>query len=202
MSIKNGASISYTLDAYDRIESVSSNWLPFAMANAGSRLTPISVIGKSLWSFISDGETASLSRKILNSVRTSSVSVIAPFRCDSPTTRRFMEMSVQPVSAGRIAIRTRMLRHEDRSHVGLPDGTPHASASFSKVCSWCKRLELADRGWLEIEAAISSTNSLNGAGASQAEHGICPECKTLVPSLFHADDRAAEKLADTDASGM
>jgi hypothetical protein len=55
-------------------------------------------VGHCLWDFIDGIETIRLYQAILQRVRAAAAQIVAPFRCDSPTLRRYMrlEISCQP----------------------------------------------------------------------------------------------------------
>ena len=61
----------YRVDATDRINWVDSWWLAFARENGASELTADSVIGRSLWDFVSGADTRRLFKAIHERVRSS-----------------------------------------------------------------------------------------------------------------------------------
>ena len=94
--------VCYEIDDEDVICSLNPAWLNFAAANGVSGLDPEHVLGQQLWDYIKGEDTADLYRLLLNHVRASRKAVSFPYRCDSPELRRFMRMSIHPISKDRV----------------------------------------------------------------------------------------------------
>ena len=165
----------YRVNAEDRIDHVSSEWLDFARENDASDLYSEAVIGQPIFQFVSNEETRHLYEMILDRVRTSGNEVVVPFRCDSPSVRRFMELEVSPGPDGHVRFQGRIVREEKRQPVLLLDSSINRDDDFLKVCSWCKRVQ-AEGEWLEVELAVERLELFNRQRLPQISHGICEDC--------------------------
>ena len=165
----------YRIDAENRLSFVASAWLDFARENEAAHLSPEAVKGESLFSFIADPETQHLYKAIIDKVRTTQVSVIVPFRCDSPGLRRFMVLHISPLARGAIQFEGKLMREEPREHVPLLDPVRARSEEMIVACSWCKRIEV-DEAWLEIEEAVRRLALFDQPSLPQITHGICGDC--------------------------
>ena len=85
----------YQIDSNDVLVLVSDDWLAFARENGASELDAKFIIGRSLWDFIPDEPTQTLYRDVIATVRATDQPIVVPFRCDSPTLRRFMRLEVR-----------------------------------------------------------------------------------------------------------
>ena len=165
----------YRVNAEDRINHVSSEWLDFARENDASDLDSETVIGQSIFQFVSNEETRHLYAMILDRVRTGRNEVVVPFRCDGPSVRRFMELEVSPRPKSHVQFQGRIVREEGRPAVPLLDSSINRGDDFLKICSWCKRVQ-AQREWLEVELAVDKLELFNRKRLPQLTHGICEDC--------------------------
>lgn len=74
------SSFSYAIDAEDRLISVGSTWDHFAQDNGATNLSGDKIVGRQVWAFFA-----------YPGVRESQQSLEVPFRCDSPTQRRYIQ---------------------------------------------------------------------------------------------------------------
>ena len=102
----------YRVDATDRINWVDSWWLAFARENGAPELTADSVIGRSLWDFVSGADTRRLFKAIHERVRSSGAPVVLPFRCDSPSLRRHMRLTISREESQQLHYGSVLLRVE------------------------------------------------------------------------------------------
>jgi hypothetical protein len=170
----------YSIDSNDRIVSVDSAWLRFARENGTPELTADSVIGRSLWDFVSGGETRYLYRLVLERVRTDGSSVVLPFRCDSPATRRYMHLKISPLHEGNLEFQAILVSEEQRSPLALLDPDVPRSERILTLCSWCKRARVRESEWVEPETAISRLDLFGLPDLPQLSHGICDRCVTTI----------------------
>lgn len=176
MTELTGMVLWYRIDAVDRIVAVSDNWLLFARRNGAPHLAPDAVLGQSLWGFISDQETVALSRMIFDHVRRQAMRVDLPFRCDSPHSRRDLQMSVRPHDGHDLDIRTEIVREEQRPYMPLFDPAAPCSDETIIACSWCKRIQTATQVWVEVDVAVQELGLFDAPLTPQVSHGICPDC--------------------------
>ena len=179
----------YRVDADNRITDVDSAWLAFAQQNAPSRLDRRATIGRPLPDFISDAETRHLYHMIFARVRATKRSLVLPFRCDSPTLRRFMELEVAPLAGDALALTGRLLWEEARPHVALLDVAVPRGEDALTICSWCKQVYVAGE-WIDVEEAVSRLRLFYRASLPHLTHGICERCR----------DRVLAALAETPST--
>src|SRR5450631_2450126 len=113
--------VSYQIDGHDDIISVNSAWKAFARSNGAPHLAE-QVVGRSLWEFVSDGTTRQVYRDLLVRVR-GGRTVTFSYRCDSPSLRRYMRMTMTP------GAQWRGLRQSDASNRASNATDVHGSRS-------------------------------------------------------------------------
>jgi hypothetical protein len=185
------ADILYHLNAQDEILSVNEEWYSFARANEGAPLLSPEVLGRPLWDFIGDLETQHIYRLLHRRVRSQGVPVQLCLRCDGPERRRLLELNISLAEDHGLTYRVRTLRLEDREPISLMDSDRPRSESFVTMCSWCKRVAVPSRGWLDVEEAVTALSLFSEPRLPQLTHGICGECshglhKALTSEPVHA----------------
>ena len=140
----------YCVDATDRIIWVDSWWLAFARENGASELTADSVIGHSLWDFVSGADTRRLFTAIHERVRSSGAPAVLPFRCDSPSLQRHMRLTIsREVRGSNCFTIAFLLRVEPQVLLTVLDDRRPRSDAFLTMCSCCKRSLLEPvAGWM------------------------------------------------------
>jgi len=176
----------YRLDATDRIVWVNDAWLAFARENDAAALAAETVLYRPLWDFITNTEVQHLYGLIFDKVRSTGSVVTLPFRCDSPTRRRFMELVVGPEPQQTLNLASRLLWEEPREPVALLEAARPHSERFLTICSWCKRVLLAHGQWAEVEVAMRSLDTFQEPVLPRLTHGICPSCRTAQLALARA----------------
>jgi hypothetical protein len=177
--------ITYEIDENDRIVSLCDAWAAFAMDNDGEHLAdPGGFIGRSLFDFISDGHCRELYRMIIARSRADRVALTFPFRCDSPAVRRYMSMRVSPADGGLVELSSRIVSLETRAPAALLDHKADRAGEFLTICSWCKKVWVAELGWSEVETAVEELGLFNAVRTPRLSHGMCPVCfETVVKQL-------------------
>lgn len=169
------AACSYQLDADYRLVSVDRAWTAFAVANDAPELVPPGPLGRPIWTFISDSTTKHLYERMLDRVMAGGPPIRVPIRCDAPTLRRFLDLSVARGPAG-VIITTTVTRVEPRPAVRLMDREARRSPGEMLVmCSWCKRIR-TPAGWVEAEEAILRLGLFEADALPEITHGMCPQC--------------------------
>jgi hypothetical protein len=164
----------YRVNADDEITFVDSNWVAFATENGMCSPIPEAVVGTRLWKHISDPTTRHLYSIFLEKVRKSKQTVILPFRCDSPSVRRYMEMHIVHLSATELEFKSVLVREEPRSEVKLLDPKATRSDKLINMCVWCKRVKASD--WREVEDALRELNLFDTTMLPMISHVVCPDC--------------------------
>ena len=165
----------YRLDSGDRVSEVDDEWLTFAIENEAPSLTPDAVLGRSLFSFISDPTTAHLWQELLARVRTGGL-LDLNVRCDSPSWIRLIRICASAEPGGGVVFTTSIRQAAHRAPVPVP---PARSATGTlTLCSWCQRLRMPEAEWVELEKGIARLELFGSASPGLISHGICPDCYT------------------------
>jgi hypothetical protein len=179
----------FRIDRRDDIVFVNDAWTRFALDNEAPELVADFVLGRSLWDFVADATTRQLYAAVLRRVRSGS-SVRFPLRCDSPSVRRYLEMSVGPREGATVQFETRLVAAETRPHQVLWKRATPSSTDLLLVCGWCKRVNVSSE-WLEVEDALVHLNAFDHPQTPPVTHGICPRCVDAVLSALRTDDASA-----------
>ncbi len=166
--------ILYTIDAQDRIISVSPAWDDFARNNDAPELAGGSIIGRLLWEFIGDAGTADIYRQILSRVRAGET-VRFTLRCDGPDRKRLLGMTIRPLEGDRVEFESQTIQLDPRAAIPLL-GRDGGSGPPLKICAWCARMPLDDNRWVEVEEAVAELQLLEAAEVPRLSHGICGQC--------------------------
>lgn len=167
----------YRLDAHDRIEWVSDGWLAFALENGATDLTEERVLGRPIWDFIADDELRAAYRRIFAKTRTTGRAWSGPFRCDSPTLRRFMQLEVAWERAQALHLSGILLHVEPCEPVRLLDAGALCSDARVTMCGICKNLLIEPAGWIPLEEGIRLRSLANCSKRPRIRYEVCPDCR-------------------------
>ncbi len=167
----------YRIDADDIIIYVNHPWIVFAKDNGAASLAK-EVLGSLLWDHLCSSEVVTIYRALVRRAREEPRPRTFLFRCDSPTARREMKMTIEPLPNHHVEFRCHLLREEPHEAIPLLDTLANRSAEHLRMCAWCLRVKL--HGWLELEEAISILGLLEEKMPPQISHGICERCKDAV----------------------
>jgi hypothetical protein len=170
----------WSIDAADKIVQVNDDWLAFARENDAPQLTAAAVLGQFLWRYIWGRETVHLYKQILGRLRAGKTLIKFPFRCDSPDCRRFMEMTLSLLSGQAVQFSAKLIRLEYRQPLDFLDPSQDRSGEFLKICSWCKKIYIPDRGWQELEEGIEALDLFGHHSIPRMTHTICDSCYDFV----------------------
>lgn len=166
-------SLFYTLDRQDRIIDVGGAWDDFALDNDGGSVLRAHVLGTQVFEHVNGDVSVMYLRTLLSSVRLLGRAVTRSYRCDSPGTKRLMEMTLTPDEDDAMVIAHRLLRTEAlpaRFVFTVDKGRP----SFAVRCSMCNRLKKS-KVWQEPEV-VWRHDRWQEAGPTSVIYGICPDC--------------------------
>ena len=166
----------YCIDHADHIVTVDDPWLKFASDNGAPELTRKNVENKELWRFISDPDTRLIYRLLFDAVRTRMQPISISYRCDSPTLRRYMELTCTPRPKLEIEIRSSIVHEEPRPYTSILDVNQSRSPSVITICAWCKKCRVSEFDWREIEDAVPELELFADSLLPQVSHGMCPSC--------------------------
>lgn len=180
----------WIIDDADKIVRVNDDWLAFAEENSAPQLSAALVLDQPLWRFIHDQETVYLYKLIFGRVRAGKSPIAFPFRCDAPNCRRFMEMKLSLLPGNAIQFLSKILRQEFRQPLDFLDATRGRSEEFLKICSWCKKIYIPDRGWGEIEDSIGALDLFGNRSMPQMTHTICASCYDFIKRDLNQEEGA------------
>lgn len=167
----------YAIDHMDRIISLSSNWLSFAVLNSAEESChPDRIINKPIWTFIDGKETAHLYEICIANVRLHKKTIVFPFRCDAPDLRRYLELEISSLPRNHIEFSSRIIREEPRDDLKLLQCDSPRSTDFITICSMCKKIKVFENVWIETEEAIATKRLFEMEVLPQITHGLCPNC--------------------------
>jgi hypothetical protein len=176
--------IVYRVDEQDRLSGFNEEWDRFALANAAPHLESRLILGRRLWDFVSDAPTRSLYRQLLQRAR-SGRSAAFDFRCDSPTLKRTLRLSLLPGAPGEVELSVDTLRLEPRPYAALLDPAAPKAGALVRACGWCKRVWCGS-GWHEVEDAVELLGLMREGAAPPLTHGLCPDCEARVNAELDA----------------
>lgn len=190
-----GGELLYQVNDRDEIVFVNESWSEFAKANGGEGLIALRVLGQPLWSFITDATTRQLYDDVLKRVRTG-LQVQFQFRCDSPSWRRLLEMTVLQAPGGVIEFHTRTIRVEHREYQALLEPDRVHSDEFLPMCAWCKKVDIGG-AWAEVEEAVTRLRLFERPLLPQLTHGICQGCYTEMMKLLEEPGGISDRSLQT-----
>ena len=164
----------YSLDNRDRIVQVSDAWTRFALENEAPELTAQHVLQRSFWDFLDDPTTRQVYMRLIARVREGRP-VRFSLRCDSPTVRRYLQMTVRPADSSRVDFESVVVRLEPRSIQRLWDRRTIRTGAHVRSCAWCKRIHVGSE-WLEVEDALEPLRIFEMEKLPAITHGICDDC--------------------------
>lgn len=179
----------FSIDRHDKIVDVNDAWTTFALANDAPELVHERVLQRSFWDFIVDATTRQLYGDLLLRVRRGTP-VHFPFRCDSTTARRHLEMRLRPGPDDTVQFESVVLASELRAQQPLWDRHVPRGEDFVRVCGWCKRVEAAGE-WAEVEKVIGPLRIFERHDMPSLTHGICPDCLETMQRVSTVDSGRA-----------
>lgn len=166
----------YRTDKNSILFSVSPNWDDFALNNGGEEATAEKVLGKKIWDFISNREVRHIFEQLVKKVFSTGKPACIPINCDSPDTRREMELSLIPLPEEIVEYRCRLVAIKKREPVNLLRKDVERTEELIKMCSYCKAIEITEDEWKPIEEAIKLLGLFDKEPLPVVSHGICKEC--------------------------
>jgi hypothetical protein len=170
----------YRVDEADLLVSVDDIWLAFAAENGAAELDEASVLGRPLWEFVAGDETRRLYSEMHTRVRQKKTPVVLPFRCDSPSLRRHMQLTISAWDADQLTYESVLLRVEPQRPLGIFDSMRPRSNSILTVCSCCKRALLEPAGWLDVEEVSTKLRLFETQKVPDLRYAVCPNCTKLI----------------------
>ena len=191
--VRDSAEVQYRIDARNSLVFINDAWISEAQAAASPlRLASAAVLGQGLWDLITDLPLQHLFDGLFHRLRTNQIPTVTyRFRCDTPTLRRLHHLTITPLPDQSLDFHTSIVAVSKRLSARLLDPTAPRSGDLLRICSWCKRLFVPGRGWLDIEDALRELPAIDAGPLPAITHGMCPGCEATMLRL----------LADPSASG-
>ena len=180
----------YRVDANDLIVWVDPLWLAFAQENGASELTEDSVLSRSLWEFVAGDVTRRLFAELHARVRQFHRPVVLPFRCDSPSLKRHMQLTITEEQNAQLLYKCVLLHVEPQSDVGVLYSAQRRSNCFLTMCSCCKRALLESVGWLGLEDVSARLRVFDQPEVPGLRYTVCPECSDTMRNCSDNGDAA------------
>lgn len=169
--------VELVVDGNDRIVALGAGWEDAAEAGNAPALAPARVVGRSLYDYVCGDDTTMFVRVMLAGARHRKAPTVRPYRCDTPTHKRWMEMEMQPRENGEVRIVHRLLRLQELPQrvaplLGHGDKLP-------KRCSNCNKVRL-EGSWHEPDAPAVVRHMIRHGEDFGVIYGICPDCRPPV----------------------
>lgn len=194
--MRDSAIVKYRVDARNSLVFVNEAWIAEAEAVPQPDLAAPAVIGQGLWNLITDLPLQHIFDGLFQRLRTRQIpSVTYRFRCDTPTARRLHQLTITPLPDEALEFQTQIVAVDARPHARLLDATVPRSQDLLRMCSWCKRIPVPGRGWLEIEEALDHHPTFDVAPLPALTHGICPTCERRMLKLLAEPTAAGGDVA-------
>ncbi len=165
----------YRIDRNDRLVTLGGDWDLTAATNDAPELTAQKVINLSLWDFVSGEMLLHVYRQVLILVRTGK-SFQFDLRCDSPDTRRFLELRITPEPDGGVLFETVVNRAEVREPQEILRRPAAEGGEIVTTCSWCQKIKTGEDTWHEVEEAVQILCLFDLDPPPQLSHGMCLTC--------------------------
>jgi hypothetical protein len=178
--------VAYATDLDGRIIGVGAeSWAEGARANNWSPPAPESLIGRSLFDVISEGEVRSVYLRLHEAVTNGlKRRVMFTCRCDSPDAAREMRMSIGCLRDGAgicaVLYHSQIITQRERPPIPFLDPDEAIkmmrddTRAILRVCSFCQKVSRpgADN-WMTAEVYYRS----GGDSDVRLSHGVCNECE-------------------------
>lgn len=173
--------IIYRVDGHDRITFMNSAWFVFAEDKGMHLRSSAQLLGTRLWRHIADPTVRHLYGVLMARVRKTGKPVTFPFRCDSPSLLRFMEMRIGRHRKMELEFTAKLVREEARAVTEPPKVNRVDKDPMLMMCVWCKNVK--STRWLKPERAVHVLNLFDKPSLPLISHVVCPRCesKGLAP---------------------
>ena len=174
--------VEYHLDADDRFVWVNDAWRFFADAN-DAPLETREPLRRPIWDFVTNPETRHLYMAMFGKVRQWGQPIAVEFRCDAPTWRRAMTLTMSRRGPSGLVLHVEALTLDPREPVALLDARAARDTRMLTMCSWCKKVALEQHRWVEVEVAVNELALFRAPALPGLTHGLCPPCRMRVEAI-------------------
>ena len=175
--------VEYLIRPDHTVLEIHGGWDAFARENQAETLHSSTVVGRQLDEFVADDETRAIYAALVDRVLQTGEPIRFTYRCDGPSCRRHMAMEIDLVASEIVRFRSRTVREEARTPQPLLDPEAPRSDEMIVMCGWCKRVESAGEGWLDVEDYVARSGLLEASALPALSHGICPHCEDEMDRL-------------------
>ncbi|MGE0310194.1 MAG: hypothetical protein AB7P21_01045 [Lautropia sp.] len=173
--------LSYRLDAGDRLQAVSGNWEASARQGGATTLAGDAVLGRSLWEFVRDATLRDIYGRLFVIVRSRGEPLSFDYRCDTPTERRLMRMTLTPLGNANIEIANAQVWADPRPPV-RQQNVFRGSATV-RCCSLCNHFEIEGQ-WVDVCDAVSAGMLGRVERSIRVAFAVCAPCRARVESML------------------
>lgn len=173
-----GSAVDFLIDDDDRVIAVNREFVRFANENDWP-ISRADVLGTTLWDQIDGRQVAALNRMLISSVRSGGRAITLPMRCDSPTRKRLLDVSLTPRIGGQVVFSAIPRRLEPRPYQPLFVPAICKGPGEIAACSWCARFAPAG-DWMEAEEAAELISITRGTPAPRVRNTVCRTCGDLL----------------------
>src|SRR6185436_20078162 len=92
----------YRINAHDELVHVNDAWTAFADDNGAAAQGASHVLGRVLWTFVTDSTTRHIYKRMVDRVRIDGTPIRFQFRCDAPGRRRLLAMEIARADNGSV----------------------------------------------------------------------------------------------------
>jgi hypothetical protein len=168
----------YEVDKKDFLVAVSPDWDELVIASNNLKLLGRAIIGKSLSEFISGDVSNMFTETMIQAARVRQQPIIKPYRCDSPTHKRIMQMILTPFLDGRVRIAHELVSETPWLHPkNMRTVTNRQRISKIKRCTMCNNLLDGDE-WVTLDRYLENHSEYTPETLS-VFYGICPNCSRI-----------------------
>ena len=169
----------YQVNENNELMAFSSQWDIDALANKVPKLLSRHLIGKHISIFISGDTTNMFTETMIHAARVRQIPLIKTYRCDSPTHKRTMQMTLTPFPDGSVRIAHQVVSESPWHHIRIISTArnPHRKV---KRCSMCNNLLDGDE-WITQDVFFERHPDRN-AKTLAVFYGICPNCNSAPAS--------------------
>jgi hypothetical protein len=174
----SGSPVEFLIDDEDRVIAVNREFVRFANENDW-QISRADVLGTTLWDHIDGRQVAALNRMLISSARSGGRTITLPMRCDSPTRKRLLDVSLTPRFGGQVALSANPRQHARRPYQPLFVPSTCNGPGEIAACSWCARFAPAG-DWIEAEEAAELIGIPRGTPAPRLKYTVCRRCGDLL----------------------
>lgn len=162
-------------DTYE-IVYLDEAWDSLVLENNAPQLCAENILGRNLFDFIADEKVRYLYHTMFEKILNAEISFKFTYRCDTPDRRRLFALETYRVKENVIELRNTLLSIELRNPIELLNPDTLKNDQYLRICSWCKKTQLDNEQWVEIEEAIQRMRLFERRELPNLTHTICKPC--------------------------